>query len=290
MIISFYFCFKNLSQRNINKIKLRFERLLIPYIIWPILILFINNILISLGFHTIYNRKFKIYDLILQYIFGRHIHKIFWFQFQILIITLYFSIISFAFPKNYLSILYFSLIISYLLQYSGINFKYFSRYKDSNCRNVGSIVEILPLAVTGIIFGSINIINIMNNFKITCIIISIIIIYFLFEYNIFNDILGFRYPGIKVNMGGIFLFLCFSVLPIEKIKSRNFIRFINCLTRYTGGIYYLHFILFLYLRKKLSVINNSTIYGSIIIYSLNYLLCFIGTKIFHNTKLIYLFN
>ena len=44
MFMSFYFFYKNISQKNIIKIKLRFERLLIPYIIWPLFILFINNL------------------------------------------------------------------------------------------------------------------------------------------------------------------------------------------------------------------------------------------------------
>ena len=50
IIISFYFYYRNLSTRNIIKIKLRFERLLIPYIIWPIILLIMNNLLLLIKF------------------------------------------------------------------------------------------------------------------------------------------------------------------------------------------------------------------------------------------------
>ena len=43
-IISFYFSHDIFVSKNIFKIKFRFKRLLIPYIIWPIVIFFIRNI------------------------------------------------------------------------------------------------------------------------------------------------------------------------------------------------------------------------------------------------------
>ena len=43
-IISFYYFYKNLYERNITKIRLRLERLLIPYFIWPIIVLFIMHL------------------------------------------------------------------------------------------------------------------------------------------------------------------------------------------------------------------------------------------------------
>ena len=43
-LISFYFSFNTFASRNINKIKLRFTRILIPYVIWPIILwIRINN-------------------------------------------------------------------------------------------------------------------------------------------------------------------------------------------------------------------------------------------------------
>ena len=47
ILLSFYFFYNNINRRNIPKIILRFQRLLIPYILWPIIILLVNNFLIS---------------------------------------------------------------------------------------------------------------------------------------------------------------------------------------------------------------------------------------------------
>ena len=43
-LISYFFSFQTISNRDLIKINKRFERLLIPYIVFPIIILFINNI------------------------------------------------------------------------------------------------------------------------------------------------------------------------------------------------------------------------------------------------------
>jgi fucose 4-O-acetylase-like acetyltransferase len=44
-LMSFYFSHKLFLQKNVEKIKKRFERLLIPYFIWPMIIWIINNFL-----------------------------------------------------------------------------------------------------------------------------------------------------------------------------------------------------------------------------------------------------
>ena len=42
-IMSFYFCLNLFKSKNIQKIKLRYQRIMIPYFIWPIIIWFFNN-------------------------------------------------------------------------------------------------------------------------------------------------------------------------------------------------------------------------------------------------------
>jgi fucose 4-O-acetylase-like acetyltransferase len=46
MIMSFYFYYNSLKAKTIIKINQRFERILIPYIIWPTSIFIFNNIFI----------------------------------------------------------------------------------------------------------------------------------------------------------------------------------------------------------------------------------------------------
>ena len=46
-IMSFYLCFNLFAKKNIMKIKLRFQRLIIPYIIWPFIFFYLINYIIS---------------------------------------------------------------------------------------------------------------------------------------------------------------------------------------------------------------------------------------------------
>lgn len=284
MIISFFYFYKNLDMRNIPKIKKRFERLLLPYFIWPISLYILNNILLILHCESFFNKKLSIYDLILSFIFGRHINLIFWFQFDLIFVSLIFSIISFIFKNNFLIILNLLLILSYFLQYSRINYDYFDKYKDLNHRNIGSIVEMIPFNVTGILLSYFNIIKKTQNKKLYSISICIIILIFLLKFKIFKNIPGFRYPGLNLNIGGISLFILFSLIPFEEILIPHIFNFILLITSYTGGIYYLHCIFFHYFKKKFFFIRKKTFKGTFIIYLLNYIFCLIGYKIFHKTK------
>jgi hypothetical protein len=198
---------------------------------------------------------------------------------------LLFSIISFIFKKKFLIIINSVLLLSYYLQYSGINYKFFNKYNDLNFRNIGSIVEMIPFNVTGMILFHLNIINKLRNKKFYTIVICIIIIYILLQFEIFQKIYGFRYPGIHLNIAGISLFILFYVLPTENIKNIHILQFILCITHYTGGIYYLHIIFFDYLKKKIFFIKNKTFKGTIIIYSFNYIFCLIGYKLLYKIKL-----
>ena len=44
-LIYFYFCYNIFKSKNVRKIKIRFQRLFIPYLVWPIIILSLNNLL-----------------------------------------------------------------------------------------------------------------------------------------------------------------------------------------------------------------------------------------------------
>jgi fucose 4-O-acetylase-like acetyltransferase len=93
LIISFYFFYDKLYLRSIKKIKIRFERLLIPYIIIPIIILILNNFFFVINGKSIYG-KLTFFDFIKQLIFGVGIHDIFWFLFYVIFLSTFFIIIA----------------------------------------------------------------------------------------------------------------------------------------------------------------------------------------------------
>ena len=67
MNMSFYFFFNNLFSRNINKMKIRFIRLLIPYTIWPLLKLFFIIFVHLSKFEIIVKTKFFLIKLKLKF-------------------------------------------------------------------------------------------------------------------------------------------------------------------------------------------------------------------------------
>jgi len=66
LIISFYFFYDKLNFRSINKIKIRFERLLIPYLIYPIIIFILNRVFFINTDFNIHYRKVKLFHFIKQ--------------------------------------------------------------------------------------------------------------------------------------------------------------------------------------------------------------------------------
>ena len=81
-MMSFYFFYPILSERIKTKIIFRFQRLIIPYIIWPIIIFSLNNILMKTISFGQFKSKISFKELYLQLIFGARFHWIFWYQFK----------------------------------------------------------------------------------------------------------------------------------------------------------------------------------------------------------------
>ena len=284
IIISFFFLYKNLSVKNINKIKNRLEKLFIPYLIYPILIWLINNLIYINSEKKIYFRS-----LIIQFIIGRGVHGVLWFHFNLIFITILIYIFSFTFNKSYLFIFQILAIISYLMQFSNINYNFFNKYSNNIKFSVGYLVETFPLAVTGLTLSSLNIIKYLIENRLKSIFFSIIFIFILFKYDIFILIKGFGKQGIMLNIGSILFFILFYLLPLEKIKISNIKLFIKYFTNHTAGIYFLHIIIYKILKNYIVLILKKTILGCVIIYVICYLVCFICFKRIKYTKLKYLF-
>jgi hypothetical protein len=150
---------------------------------------------------------------------------------------------------------------------------------------MGLIVEILPFAVTGLTLASYNSINEIKEKK-KIIFVNIIVLFFIIKYDIFKTNIGILYPGIDLNVGGICLFICFSLITFKKSR---FLFIINHITNYSGGIYYYHTLVMNILQTKISFIGNRNMLGGFIIYIICYFICFIGIRIFGKTKLKNLF-
>ena len=222
MIISFYFSYNLFYMKNITKVKQRIKRLLIPYSIVPL----IHLIIYEDFFH--YNRKgFKtkikryIMSLYLQYITGYTCAIQLWYIQILIFYTIFFFIIFSVFRKNSIVIIQIILIISYLIQYSEMNYKIFIKYKKAHIRSISHIVEIIPFAITGLTFGHTKILQIFINHRIKFIFYFITIVIIIYNYNVFDNFKGFPYSGIGKNIAAICLFISFSLIPFGEKKIKN---------------------------------------------------------------------
>ncbi len=286
IIISFYFLNANLSNRKIEKIYYRLERLLIPYIIYPIIYWIFNNLLCNL-----FNfNKLNFVQLLTQLLIGRPFYGVIWFQFNLILLTIAFYIISLIFKRNYLFILQILGIFAYIIQYSKLNYVFFNQYNDKIKFSVGYLSETIPLAITGLTISSFDLINKIKKIRIKCFIFSLLFIFMLFKYDIFISINGFGKQGLMHNFGGLTFFILFSLFPFNNYNNIIIKKIIINFTNFTAGIYFLHVVVYKILKHFINIVKDRTIFGCIIIYLISYLICFIFYKKLKKTKLIYLFN
>lgn len=288
--ISFYFYYESLSQRNICKIIARFQRLLIPYFIWSLIIFLVNNILFALFSLGQYDTKLTLKDLYIQLMIGSRYHTIFWFQFNMIFISLIFTIISFSCKAKLLEIFQAFGVLSFYFHISGLNYSLFA-FNPLSKKSCGCLIEMIPLSILGCIFRAKNFNLKLDNFSYYHHILLSIIIYILFYFDIFINSKGFFYPNILLNIfASTALFLFFASLSIENLKNYRLKQIIKNITKYTGGIYYIHPIYRDYFRKYILYFSKRNYYyNSFIIYIICYISCFLGNKLFKNTKFKYLF-
>ena len=287
--ISFYFLYPTLSQRNREKLLLRLERLLIPYIIHPIINWLINNAMFLLIKFNRYNRFLTIIDLLKQIIVGRGIFGIaqLWFHFNLILFTIFFFIFSYVFQYYFLLFFQIIALLSYSLIYSEANYRFFRKYTDTIQMSLGDLIETFPMAIIAFTLSNINFYQMILKKRKNNLIFSIISLYLISNYKIFSYPKGFSVPGIHQIFYSILLFTFFSLLPLEMNNSKILL-FIRKITKYTQGIYCLHFLFQYYMQLKLD--KKGSFIGCIILYIFSYLFSSFGFNIFSKTKLKYLFS
>ena len=285
-IMSFYLSYKTIVSNDLKKILKRLERLLIPYILWPIIIFFLNNFLLI---KIIPKSKILTFnDLKFQLLFGTEYMDTFWYQWNLILISISFVLIT-LFLKNYIFIFIIISITSFLYQYNGKNLQYLGQYKNYIRSSLGRTLEVLPCSSIGFIFSSSGIINYISKFRLNSIIICIYLGYLIIYYNIFTNVEGFNYSGLKMYFASICIFTIFVLFPSEKIKNKIIIKIIKQITNHTAGVYFLHINIYKYMVSYIKSFQQKTIKGCIINYVICYSICFIGNLIFGKTKLRNLF-
>lgn len=287
-MMSFYFMCNNLLSLNNKKLYERFIRLLIPYIIWPVIIWIIYNIF-NIKYENRFPDSFEI--LKLQILWGSRFMHQFWFQWNLIIITILFIIIIFIFRSISLLIFHILLILSYIAQYSGYCYKnIFLKLQLYNRYIITRIFEMLPLAITGYTLGLYKVIYMLQKFRKRAIFFSFLIYKTLSNYRIFTNVIGLNFYGINLNVQSISVIFIFSLIPFNQIKKRSIIKILLFLTNYSGGIFYLHVSIYEFCKFYLVDIRKGSFFGMIINYFICYFICFLGSNFFENRFIKYLFN
>ena len=286
-LLSFFYTFNTLLSFNINKIKNRFERIVIPYIIWN----FIYWIFNIIYFYILKKKcRHSLIDFLNNLLNGHIFNCAFWFQNILILITIIFEIVILLLKNLYMNALILLGLLAYILQYTGYNYKFFKKNFSLHYRlTLGRFAEGLPNAVSGFYIASKNFTIISKN----NIINSLIILLFITKLNIFSDIKTFKYGGIRLNIAGICIFFIFYLFPFGAINNKFLINLIKQLTSFTGGIYFIHNLIgrgyILNIILSILEIKRKSLLECVIVFFISYILCFFGTKLFGRTKFRHLF-
>ena len=285
-MLSFYFNYNTLISSNTKKKIDRLIRLLIPFVLWPIIVfVFCNLISTYRQFPKLTSFDVLIYQLLTGQ--GQELFH-FWYLFDLIFTTLLFMGIIKLFRKKYLFIINLLLIFSYYLQYSEYNKKIIPYFR--NIEGLKRENELLPFAVVGFTLNALNVLKILENYKFNSFIMCILIYNLTIDNEIFRNIFGISYHGIKLNVLAVCIVILFSLFPSNKIKNKKLINILKLITNYSGGIFYLHQLVQFFFKPYYNNIRNGTFTGIIQIYFISYIISVIGANIFYKTKLKFLFS
>ena len=283
-IINFYFTYHIFSSRKISSIKLRFLRVIIPYVTWPLIFIFIN----AFSSNKKINMENLLKDLYIQFLIGRRILYVFWFQFNLIINYLIFSIITLIFNKSHLYFFQIIILIAYILEYFGFNEIFLEGYNEDIKRSIGRLLKMIIFSITGFLLSSIKMLYFLKAHKIKsqffCFLILALIIYikiYFLKYHFFE--------GIILGLGGVCLLIIFALIPLDKITNISIIFLNKQITSYTAGIYYIHIKVQSYFEDSIFILRDGSIRGCVLNYFICYCICFLGMKLLGKTKLKYLF-
>ena len=153
-LISFFYTFNTLLSFNINKIKGRFERIMIPYFSWS----FIYWIFNIIYFYILKKKcRHSLLDFLNSLVNGHIFNCALWFQNILILITIIFEIVILLLKNIYINALVLLGLLAYILQYTGLNYKFFRKNFSNHYRlTLGRLAEGFPNAVSGFYIASKN--------------------------------------------------------------------------------------------------------------------------------------
>lgn len=215
----------------------RLYRLILPHVFFSIL-----YFLIYMFITPISGGKPLFKDLFLQLLFGADFNPPMWFLVDLIVLTIMFYLV-FHFCKGEIGVIACIVLagISIYGQYSGANFYRWSGLPGYAKWTIGRLVELIPVAVLGIIFSYYEIGKRLQNHKGVVFIGSAIFLTLLYKFGFFVTCEGFYYQGISYLVIACLLSCLFFVAPFEKISGRVCI-VLNKWSCYSMGVIAMHYL------------------------------------------------
>ena len=261
-VISYFFSYKTLRLKNINKIKIRLQRFIIPYIIWPILIFLLNKIYYNFGINI---NHLNLKDLFIQLITGKRIYGIFWFLCNLIFSFILFCIIALIIQNDFLFTVQIFGIIGYIYHSLHYYFNLFEAYIIEIRTLFQDFGKVLFFSTIGLTLASLVSIDNLKQRKKKIMLKSLFSIFgvYLIQYFYLNKQL-YYFECIISGIAAIAFFIYFSIIP--DLNNKLLISLISKITNYTGGVYYLHEIIWKILSRKMNIFKRKTLNGCFLIY------------------------
>ena len=173
--------------------------------------------------------------------------EVLWFHFNLIILSILFFIFSFLVENFFLSFFQIIASISLIIQYSEMHYKLLNEFRIIIAMPIGNLVETLTLAIFSFSISHINYFKLISKSKKKFILFCCFFLYIIFYYNVFSPLHGYSSSGIKQNIVAFFLFNIFFLLNFESINLKVLV-VIEQTTKYTQGIYCLHFLIQYYVK------------------------------------------
>lgn len=232
LVLSFYLTSKYFLDEPIpqQKVKARLKRLLVPLVFWSLF-----------GFLPHLN-IFTVPNMFLQFFSGSVVNTPLYYLNLLIVFTLLMTVLTYV--KQSIRKILFLLIIplAYFLQYSTMNYVFFSQFVTPVKLAYGRTIELIPYVMLGVLFGFLSS-NLLKNWKLSFALFLVGVIGYIVTIRIpFPS--GFAYQGLSWFFGSLTIFLL--VLQTTKLALEEYVgvkmhTFINQLGKYIFGIYLFHY-------------------------------------------------
>ena len=247
ILVSFLLTYKMYLKPDVQKLKQRLYRLLVPYFTWGVIYylgcLLIGIILSKIRIENDFVIRFTKKDLMWQLLFGcdRYLAPQFWYQFNLVVFIVLFWLLFRFLRKPAKYILIALAVLALVSEYSGLNYFIFARFEYEIWWPGGRLTELFPCAVAGFFLADLKLMKKLKIYwEITFTAAAVLMLMISYAVTIPAPEYGFSYSGIYVLLYTILAFILMYVIPWEKLPAAA-LKVLRFLSRYSFGVYCIHY-------------------------------------------------